>query len=69
MSSAAPWRAFFGYNKYTQIAGQATRAALKEAERVEADRRGVLSLRYQEWKDGQSGEHIVMAKQQQNKSA
>lgn len=53
---------FFGrthrYNKFTSIAARATRQALKEEERVAAERRGVLSLNYQEWKDGKSGDRV-----------
>lgn len=37
---------------------RAVRASLKEAERVDADRRAFQALRYQEWKNGQSSEHV-----------
>ncbi|KAM0750363.1 hypothetical protein T439DRAFT_326332 [Meredithblackwellia eburnea MCA 4105] len=49
------WRGVITYNKYLQIAGRATRAALKEEERVQADKRNAISLRWQEWKDGKGG--------------
>lgn len=49
------------YNKFTSIAARATRQALKEEERVKAERRGELSLRYQEWKDGKAGDHVSSA--------
>lgn len=46
------------YNRYTAICGRATRSALKEGERVKAERRGETSLRYQEWKDGKASEQV-----------
>ncbi|PWN34685.1 uncharacterized protein FA14DRAFT_144055 [Meira miltonrushii] len=61
MSSAAAWRQYFTYNKYTSICARATRQALKEEERVKADKRGFMALRYQEWKDGKAGENVNLA--------
>ncbi|WFD25719.1 hypothetical protein MNAN1_000685 [Malassezia nana] len=46
------------YSKYTTVAARATRQALKETERAEAERRAYQALRYQEWKNGEAGEHI-----------
>ncbi|PWN18009.1 hypothetical protein BCV69DRAFT_285606 [Microstroma glucosiphilum] len=66
--SSATWRQFFSYNRYTSICGRATRSALKEGERVKAERRGDTSLRYQEWKEGKAGEQRSV-KEQQQKSA
>ncbi|KOS15921.1 hypothetical protein Malapachy_3676 [Malassezia pachydermatis] len=57
----ATWREFFSYSKYTTVVTRAVRASLKEAERVDADRRAFQALRYQEWKNGQSSEHINLA--------
>lgn len=48
----------YRYNKYTSICARATRQALKEEERVKADKRGFMALRYQEWKDGKAGENV-----------
>ncbi|PWN25254.1 hypothetical protein BDZ90DRAFT_234451 [Jaminaea rosea] len=59
----AAWRQFFSYNRYTAICGRATRSALKESERVKAERRGETSLRYQEWKDGKAGEQTSIKAQ------
>lgn len=46
------------FNKYTQICARATRQALKEEERLKSTKRGELSLRYQEWKQGVAGEQV-----------
>ncbi|PWN93336.1 hypothetical protein FA10DRAFT_282988 [Acaromyces ingoldii] len=54
--SAAAWRQYFTYNRYTSICARATRQALKEEERVKAERRGAQALRFQEWKDGKAGD-------------
>ncbi|KAK4056095.1 hypothetical protein OIO90_002826 [Microbotryomycetes sp. JL221] len=43
-----------GFNKYIQIAARATRQALKEEERLKAERRGDITLKFQTWKDGKS---------------
>lgn len=48
----------FRYNKYTSICARATRQALKEEERVKAEKRGYMALRYQEWKDGKAGDQV-----------
>lgn len=48
----------YRYNKYTSICARATRQALKEEERVRADKRGYMALRYQEWKEGKAGESV-----------
>lgn len=48
------------YNKYASICARATRQALKEEERVKADRRGEMALRYQQWKDGKAGEQVSL---------
>ncbi|GAA5879286.1 hypothetical protein JCM16303_003149 [Sporobolomyces ruberrimus] len=40
------------FNKYIQVAARATRQALKEEQRVAAEKRGVVTLKYQKWADG-----------------
>lgn len=49
---------FFRFNKYSQIASRALRQSLKESERVQAERRGLTSVRYQNWENGQGGEQV-----------
>lgn len=46
------------YNKYTSICARATRQCLKEADRVKAERRGEMALRYQEWKEGKASDSV-----------
>jgi F-type H+-transporting ATPase subunit epsilon len=46
------------FNKYIQIAARATRQALKEEERLKADKRGTISLKWQTWKDGKGGVQV-----------
>ncbi|GAA5981927.1 hypothetical protein JCM5350_006567 [Sporobolomyces pararoseus] len=40
------------FNKYIQVAARATRQALKEEERLAAEKRGVVTLKYQQWSQG-----------------
>ncbi|GAA95626.1 hypothetical protein E5Q_02281 [Mixia osmundae IAM 14324] len=49
-------RGTLSFNKWISITARATRQALKEDARVKAERRGDISLRYQEWKAGKAGE-------------
>jgi F-type H+-transporting ATPase subunit epsilon len=42
------------FNKYISIAARATRQALKEEERVAAQKRNEVSLKVQDWKGGKS---------------
>ncbi|KAI0056432.1 hypothetical protein BV25DRAFT_1920979 [Artomyces pyxidatus] len=58
--SAATWRQFFTYNKYTQIAARAVRQSLNETERVAAEKRGLTALKYQHWENGQGGEQVFL---------
>ena len=51
----------FRYNKYAQITARALRASLKEEERVVAEKRGLTSVRYQEWKNGVGGEQVCLS--------
>ncbi|KAH9833061.1 mitochondrial ATP synthase epsilon chain-domain-containing protein [Rhodofomes roseus] len=59
--SSATWRNVFTYNKYTQIAARALRQSLNESERVQAEKRGLTILRYQNWENGVGGPqtHLV----------
>ncbi|GJJ12285.1 hypothetical protein Clacol_006526 [Clathrus columnatus] len=54
----ALWRELFSFNKYSQIASRALRQSLKESERVQAEKRGLTSVRYQNWENGKAGEQI-----------
>ncbi|CCU98380.1 unnamed protein product [Malassezia sympodialis ATCC 42132] len=60
--TGATWRQFF--SKYTTVAARATRQALKETERAEAERRAYQALRYQEWKNGEASDHINLSAEQ-----
>jgi hypothetical protein len=40
------------------ITARTLRNVLKEDKRVEAERRGDMGLRYQEWKDGKAGDQV-----------
>ncbi|SHO75799.1 Uncharacterized protein MSYG_0132 [Malassezia sympodialis ATCC 42132] len=62
--TGATWRQFFSYSKYTTVAARATRQALKETERAEAERRAYQALRYQEWKNGEASDHINLSAEQ-----
>lgn len=44
--------ALHSFNKYIQVAARATRQALKEEERVAAEKRGTITLKYQKWAEG-----------------
>lgn len=46
------------YNKYAQITARALRSALKEEERVVAEKRGVTSVRFQKWEGGVGGPQV-----------
>lgn len=46
------------FNKYVQIAARATRQGLKEEERLKAEKRGAVSLKWQEWKAGRGGVQV-----------
>ncbi|OXH33125.1 hypothetical protein J008_03099 [Cryptococcus neoformans] len=53
---SSTWREFMSWNKYTSIASRALRQALNETDRVAAEKRAVIGVRYQLWENGQSGE-------------
>ncbi|KAF8516929.1 mitochondrial ATP synthase epsilon chain-domain-containing protein, partial [Hysterangium stoloniferum] len=46
------------FNKYSQIAARALRQSLKEGERLQAERRGITLVRYQNWENGKGGEQV-----------
>ncbi|BGP22001.1 hypothetical protein JCM10295v2_000878 [Rhodotorula toruloides] len=48
------WRGVLSFNKYVQVAARATRQALKEEQRVAAERRGVVTLKVQKWENGKA---------------
>ncbi|KAF8584121.1 hypothetical protein K439DRAFT_1294356, partial [Ramaria rubella] len=48
----------FRFNKYSQIAARALRQSLKEEYRVQAEKRGLTSVRYQNWENGKGGEQV-----------
>ncbi|KAL5490240.1 hypothetical protein ACEPAI_5073 [Sanghuangporus weigelae] len=58
--SSAVWRQHFSFNKYSQICARAVRSSLKEAERVNAEKRGLSALRFQKWEDGKGGEQVYL---------
>ncbi|GAA5823710.1 hypothetical protein JCM3770_006686 [Rhodotorula araucariae] len=49
------WRGVLSFNKYVSIAARATRAALKEEQRVVAERRAAVTLKVQKWENGKAG--------------
>ncbi|WVQ97951.1 hypothetical protein IAU59_005071 [Kwoniella sp. CBS 9459] len=53
---SSTWREFMSWNKYTQIASRALRQALTETDRVAAEKRAAIGVRYQLWENGQGGE-------------
>ncbi|KAF9651495.1 hypothetical protein BDM02DRAFT_3184499 [Thelephora ganbajun] len=57
--SAATWRQFFSFNKYSQITASALRRSLNETERLAVERRGVTNARYQTWEKGQAGQQVL----------
>ena len=46
------------FNKYISIAARATRQALKEEERLKADKRGTVTLKWQTWKEGKGSAQV-----------
>jgi len=50
------------YYKRASVAARALRQALKEDKRIEAERRGDMGLKYQEWTNGKAGEHTWIQK-------
>lgn len=46
------------FNKYIQVAARATRQALKEEQRVAAERRAAVTLKVQRWENGKPGNAV-----------
>ena len=55
---AFAWRNVFTYNRYAGIAARAVRQALKENQRLVAEKRNQSMVRVSKWKDGVQGEQI-----------
>lgn len=55
---SAPWKAVMSYNRYASVAASAVRNALKPDAKVKAARRGEMTLKYQDWKDGHSTDPV-----------
>ncbi|KAJ6131333.1 hypothetical protein N7523_001793 [Penicillium sp. IBT 18751x] len=59
----AAWKAAgLTYNRYLAIAARTVRRSLKETPRLNAERRGVMDLRFAKWTDGKQGEVQSLAK-------
>ncbi|KAK2463871.1 hypothetical protein APHAL10511_004176 [Amanita phalloides] len=63
---SSTWRNVFTYNKFAQITARAVRASLKEEHRVAADKRGLTSLRYQQWENGLGGQQVHLNQAENN---
>lgn len=46
------------YNKFAQITARAVRSSLKEEQRLAAERRGLTTLRFQQWENGLGGQQV-----------
>ncbi|WWC67829.1 uncharacterized protein I206_101746 [Kwoniella pini CBS 10737] len=66
---SSTWREFMSWNKYTQVASRALRQALTETDRVAAEKRAAIGVRYQLWENGQGGEQKYVAPQAEPKAA
>ncbi|KAF8737257.1 hypothetical protein AX14_013196 [Amanita brunnescens Koide BX004] len=64
MSSS--WRNIFTYNKFAQITARAVRASLKEDHRLAAEKRGLTSLRFQQWENGLGGQQVFLSEVEKN---
>ncbi|KAG0655028.1 hypothetical protein C6P46_001274 [Rhodotorula mucilaginosa] len=49
------WRGTLSFNKYISVAARATRQALKEEQRLAAERRAAVTLKVQHWENGKAG--------------
>ncbi|KAK7206541.1 mitochondrial ATP synthase epsilon chain-domain-containing protein [Myxozyma melibiosi] len=51
------WKeAGFSYNRYAAVAARATRRALKDSQRIRAEKREAVEIRVSKWVDGKQGE-------------
>ncbi|KAF5323770.1 hypothetical protein D9619_012936 [Psilocybe cf. subviscida] len=57
------WRSLFSYNKYASVTAKALRAALKEEERVLAEKRGLTATRFQKWENGVGGQQTLVVEE------
>ena len=46
------------YNKFAQITARAVRSSLKEEQRLAAERRGLTTVRFQQWENGLGGQQV-----------
>ncbi|KAJ5280450.1 hypothetical protein N7478_005822 [Penicillium angulare] len=52
----AAWKAAgLTYNRYLAIAARTVRRSLKETPRLNAERRGLMDLRFAKWESGKQG--------------
>ncbi|KAJ7756280.1 mitochondrial ATP synthase epsilon chain-domain-containing protein [Mycena metata] len=65
--SSATWRSVFTYNKYTQIAARAVRNSLQESQRLAAEKRGLTSVRYQHWENGEGSAQTMLVPEMEKK--
>jgi F-type H+-transporting ATPase subunit epsilon len=56
-----PWSNRCSYNKYTQVAARAVRSALKEPERIKAEKRAEVTLKKQTWSKGEPSESVSLS--------
>ncbi|KAF5323997.1 hypothetical protein D9611_008380 [Ephemerocybe angulata] len=66
---SAAWRNVFTYNKFAQITARALRNSLKEEQRIAAEKRGLTSVRYQQWENGQGGPQITLSEEEAAKKS
>lgn len=59
---AFAWKASgLTYNRYLAVAARVVRRSLKEGERLKAERRGEMELRFAKWENGKQGENKSLA--------
>ena len=46
------WLMIYSYNRYLAVAARVVRRSLKEGERLKAERRGEMELRFAKWEVG-----------------
>lgn len=65
---AFAWKASgLTYNKYLSVAARVVRRSLKDEQRLAAERRGEMELRFAKWNNGKQGE--VKSVAEANKAA
>ncbi|KAK3049494.1 hypothetical protein LTR09_009161 [Extremus antarcticus] len=59
---AFAWKAAgLTYNRYLAVSARVVRRSLKEDQRVKAERRGEMELKFARWENGKQGEHKNLA--------